>query len=238
MIGARRLRRPRVAALAFGLLVTVLGAAPAAAQIGYDPEKSPYEDAPFRQALSFSAGWWQTGRDPAEVSPGSAPVIGARYDWAIGSAGSIYLRQQVVLSSREPIDPFRAPDQRALGRFTWPLSVTDVGFNLQFTGQKTRSRLIPSATLGLGVLTDFIAERDVGGFAVGTSFMFSGGLGLTAVVTPRWRVRAEWGTFVHRYRYPDTYYAGNAPVLVGVDTRAGWRFNQGITTAVHWTVFR
>lgn len=220
-----------------GVMVTV-ASAPAMAQVGYEPEKSPYEDAPFRQALSFSAGWWQAGRDPAKVSPTSAPVIGARYDWAIGSAGSLYLRQQVVLSSRDPIDPFRAPDQRALGSFRWPLWVTDAGFHLQFTGQKARTRLIPSATLGIGVLTDLVGERDVGGFAVGTNFMFSGGLGLTFVVNPRWRVRAEWGTYVHRFRYPDTYYAGSSPVLVGADTRAGWRFNQGLTTALHWTVFR
>lgn len=230
------MRRRLVVALAAAWYMAAGTAAHA--QVGYEPERSPYEDAPFKQALSFTTGWWQVGRDPARVSPQSAPVVGARYDWTIGSAGSLYLRQQVVLSSREALDPFRAPAQRALGRFTWPLFVTDAGFNLQFTGQKSRARLIPTAALGIGVLTDLVNERDVGGFAVGTNFMFSGGLGLTAVLTPRWRVRGEWGAFVHRFRYPDTYYAGTAPVLTGADTRAGWRINQSVTAGLHWTVFR
>lgn len=220
------------------LAAWVAAALPVRAQVGRLPEASPFTDTPYRQGLSTFAGWWTAGRDPAGVSPRSAPVVGARYDWTIGSAGSLYVRQQVTFSSRTAIDPFRTPAQRSLGSYTWPLSVTDAGFAMQLTGQKAYRRLIPTASLGIGLLTDLVAERDVGGFSVGTNFMFTGGTGLQYVMSDRLRVRFDWGLYVHRYRYPDTYFALTSPVLATSAGRGGWRFNSALTGGVHWTVFR
>lgn len=211
---------------------------PAAGQVGALPERSPFVDAPYRQGLSAFTGWWTAGRDPAGVSPQSAPVVGARYDFTVGSAGSLYVRQQVVLSSREPIDPFRAPSQRSLGQYRWPLSVTDAGFALQLTGQKAWRGLMPGVSLGIGMLTDFIPTRDVGGFSVGTNFMFTGGAGTTVVLTDRWRLRLDAGLFVHRFRYPDTYLTQATPVITQASLRNGWRVNSSLTAGLHWTVFR
>ncbi|MFN9455711.1 MAG: hypothetical protein ACK6CY_16790 [Gemmatimonadota bacterium] len=219
-------------------LVVLLGTGRLAAQVGTLPERSPFADAPFRQGLTTFAGWWNAGRDPAGVSPASAPVIGARYDWTIGSAGSLYVRQQAVLSSRTPLDPFRAVNQRGLGRYRWPLAVTDAGFAMQLTGQKSWRRLIPGASLGVGLLTDLVAERDVGGFAVGTNVLFTGGAGVTYVMADRWRLRLDWGVFLHRFRYPDTYVTQTPPVLTQQSLRGGWRANTALTAGLHWTVFR
>ncbi|MCU0623118.1 MAG: hypothetical protein MUF53_04550 [Gemmatimonadaceae bacterium] len=216
----------------------LLWAAPAAAQVGSMPERSPFADAPYRQGLTAFTGWWNAGRDPAGVAPQSAPVIGARYDWSIGSAGSLYLRQQAVLSSRDPIDPFRSAAQRALGTYRWPLSVTDAGFAMQLTGQKAWRGLMPNVALGLGMLTDFVPTRDVGGYSVGTNFMFTGGAGTTVILGERWRLRLDGGLFVHRYRYPDTYITQTPPVVTQSQLRGGWRVNSSLTAGLHWTVFR
>lgn len=222
-----------------GLVLAMCWAAlPLGAQVGRLPEASPFADTRYRQGLSTFVGWWAAGQDPARVSPRSAPVVGARYDWTIGSAGSLYVRQQVTLSSRNAIDPFRTPAQRALGSYTWPLFVTDAGFAMQLTGQKSYRRLIPTASLGIGLLTDLVAQRDIGGFAVGTNFMFTGGTGLQYVASDRVRVRFDWGLYVHRFRYPDTYFALTSPVLAPGSVRGGWRFNSALTGGVLWTVFR
>lgn len=230
--------RRRVALVALAGAVLAAWPAAARAQVGTLPERSPFADAPFRQGLRTFAGWWQAGRDPAGVAPQSAPVIGARYDWTIGSAGSLYLRQQAVLSSRLPIDPFRAVDQRALGRYGWPLSVTDAGITIQLTGQKSWRRLLPNASAGVGVLSDLVLDRDIGGYAVGTNFLFTGGAGVGVVLTDKWRLQLDGGLFVHRYRYPDTYFTQTTPVLTQASLRGGWRANTSITAGLHWTVFR
>ena len=114
--------------VAAGLVAGLMPATRGLAQVGTLPERSPFVDATYRQGLSTFVGWWNAGTDPAGVSPRSAPLLGARYDWSIGSAGSLFVRQQMTLSSRNAIDPFRAPAQRALGSYAWPLSITDAGF--------------------------------------------------------------------------------------------------------------
>lgn len=226
------------AALAGVVLAGALLPRAAAAQVGYPPDRSPYEDAPFRQGLTTFTGFWIAGRDPAGVAPGSAPLIGARYDFTLGSAGSLFVRQQVVLSSRDAIDPTRAPGQRALGEFGWPLSVTDVGFRVQLTGQKSRKRIIPTAALGLGVVSDLMRTADIGGYAVGSNFTYTGGLGAVYVLGPRWRANVDASLYVHRFRYPQSYFAGTNPVLTQASDRGGWRQNAAITAGLHWTVLR
>lgn len=205
------------------------------AEVGSVPERSPYRDAPFTQGLTLSTGWWNAGRDPAGVSPGSAPMVGARYDWSVGDAGSIYVQERVTFGSRLPIDPYRVAGQRALGRYSWPLSVTDVGFTLLTTGQKTWRGIIPVASAGIGVVTDWRLEGDVGGYDVGTQFALSYGAGIHWVTGTRWRVRAEIGSVLHRFRYPDVYVP---TVLPDPRERSGWRSNLTLQLGVTRQLFR
>lgn len=237
MTARRAMRR-----LAAAAVVSLCAAPSLRAQVGYDPDRSPFRDAPFSQGLTLSTGWWNAGRDPAGVSPRSAPMVSARYDWTVGDAGSIYLQQRVVFGSRSPIDPFRASGQRGLGTYRWPLSVTDVGFNLAATGQKTWHGLIPVASAGVGVVTDWVLSGDVGGYEVGTQFALTYGAGIHWVTGSRWRLRAEIGSVMHRFRYPDSYFAtysgSTTPVLTNPSERSGWRSNLTLQLGVTRQLFR
>ncbi|MDX2184929.1 MAG: hypothetical protein SFW08_13210 [Gemmatimonadaceae bacterium] len=231
MTGARR--------LAAGLAL-LLASRAAGAQVGHLPERSPYRDAPFRQGVSVFSGWWSAGRNPAGVAPNSAPLIGARYDWSVGEAGSLYVRQQVVFASRTPVDPFRAPSQRSLGSYSWPFTAFDAGFTLNMTGQKSRKGLIPVVSLGVGFVSDLILATDVGGYSFGTSLAVTPTVGMHYVVNSKYRVRVEVGNFMHRFRHPDTYYSttyGDA-ILTRNGDRNGWRHNITTTLGLTLITFR
>lgn len=240
--GARRL--VAAAAMAAGAAVAAgagvaAGAAwaPLGAQVGSRPDRSPFRDAPFGQGLTISTGWWNAGRDPAGVSPSSAPTVAARYDWSVGDAGSIYVQQRVTFGTRRAIDPLRAPGERSLGSYRWPLSITDVGFTLLTTGQKTWRGIIPVASAGIGVVSDWRLEGDVGGFDIGTQFAVSYGVGIHWVTGARWRMRAELGSVMHRFRYPGAYTAGTTPVIGPRDV-SGWRSNHVLELGVTRQLFR
>jgi hypothetical protein len=222
------------------LVAVLLTSRAVGAQVGHLPEQSPYRDAPFRQGVSVFSGWWSAGRNPAGVAPESAPLIGVRYDWSVGAAGSLYVRQQVVFASRTPVDPFRAPAQRSLGSYSWPFTAFDAGFTLNMTGQKSRRGLIPVASLGVGFVSDLILASDVGGYGFGTSLAVTPTLGMHYVVSNKYRVRLEVGNVMHRFRHPDTYYSNTygTPLLTRADDRNGWRHNITTTLGLTLITFR
>ena len=49
----------------------------AVAQVGYEPEKSPYRDVEYRQGVTAFAGWFSAALDPARVVK-AASSAGAR----------------------------------------------------------------------------------------------------------------------------------------------------------------
>ncbi len=228
------MRRLPLAALALALAAWRLPAQ----QVGHDPDRSPFVDVESRQTLTLFSGHLGAGADPAGVSPGSAPLLGARYDWTIASAGAFYVRGVTALSSRTPINPLLASGAQSLGRRSWPVSFFDTGFSLALTGNKSWHRLVPSASLGLGFMSDFILGDDIGGYSVGTNFLVSYGAAVRYIVTDTWSVRVELTDFLHRYKYPDSYFQGTAPVLTDTKVRSGWRHNSGLQIGLQRAMFR
>ena len=69
---------------------TTLSFAPAAdAQVGHQPQSSPYRDVLIKHSVSYFAGYYQGATDPGNVAPNDGPMIGARY--AIRLGGPIHL---------------------------------------------------------------------------------------------------------------------------------------------------
>lgn len=233
------IRRLRTAAAA------ALLAAPAllpAQLVGTPPERSPFRDVEFRQEITTFTGWYVSGPGVVGVLPRGGPMLGARWEALLTGPLRFYTRLGSVLSERTVINPARAPGERAIGDYSWPVFFGDVGFNADLTGRKSWNRLVPMVSVGAGGVTDFIRGPDVGQFEFGTRFALTYGGGVRYVPGGRWQFRLDAHDVMHRIKYPPAYrtnFAGSTgPVLPSGEADRGWHHNLAIQLGLTYTYRR
>lgn len=220
--------------------VLVIAAASAGAQVGHLPAESPYRDLEAKQQISFIAGWFSPASDPAGVAPRSGPLVGVRYDIHVGGPAQFTARLTRVFSERMVIAPDTTAAFRDLGVRSWPVYLADVGLTLNLTGQKSYHRLVPLATLGIGVAGDFKSPDD-GGFHLGTTFAISIGAGVRWVPGGRWEFRADLTDHLFQIKYPDSYYvqaSDDTQVLDDSQASSVWKHNAALTVGASYQLFR
>src|ERR1019366_6037181 len=106
-------KRP-ILAPALALLLSC-GSALAAQTVGSLPDKSPFLDLHDGMRFGLVAAWLATGSDAVGVGPKSAPMLGVRYDLAIG--GPVYLTGSLFSTSttRTVLDYTRSAATRNIG---------------------------------------------------------------------------------------------------------------------------
>jgi hypothetical protein len=230
--------------LAIGLLAV---AAPLAAQVGYDPAKSPYHDVPWRQGVTFVAGWYNAAIDPAGVAPRSAPMYGLRYDLQLAGPAQLTIRSTATASKRHLLDPRQPKATRMLGEVDAPLLLTDIGLTLNLTGQRSWHGLVPLVQFGAGVASDLKPASDVGNYKFGgtsgTTFALSLGTGVRYVPggrLNRWEVRADVTDYLFALKYPGSYIStATTPSVLKPDASASsWRHNAGLTLGLTYRFLR
>ncbi len=211
-----------------------------AAQVGYVPAKSPYEDQKPGQSIMLSAGRIGVKRDPAKVAPEASPFLALRYELPIGGPAALYVRYAFAPSERNVFDPARPRVSRLVGTPSVTTHLADIGLDLSLTGQKTWHRLMPSLTGGIGVVSDF-ASADTGAYQFGTKFSFAYGAGLRYVRRNGWSVRAEATNHIWQYQYPDKYFvvaSDTTSILSDTRARSAWRGNWALSVGVSVPIFR
>jgi hypothetical protein len=231
-------RRPILGALAAALL-----AAPdAAAQVGHTPEASPYVDLVYRHDVTTFTGYLRTQRDPAGVAPRSGPLAGLRYALHLSGPASFTARVAYAQSERRVLDPLEPAGTRVvLPSATVSLLMADAGVALSLTGFKSWNRLVPEVNGGIGFVSDFRTEGDVGGFSFGTRFALSLGAGVRYVPGGRFQLRADVTDNVYRIAYPDLYYrtaSDQTAILRPNQGKSLWTHNPSITLGVSYLFWR
>jgi hypothetical protein len=225
-------------------LIAVCIAAPLTAQqvdVGYPPPSSPFRDLEFRHEMTAFGGYYFAAKDPAGVAPRSAPMEGLRYELVIGGPVQLVVRAARVNSERRVIDPLEPKATRELGLQSWPIYVTDLGFSINLTGQRSWHGVVPVIQTGVGLASDFGKKVDEDPFKLGTTFAFSLGGGLRFVPGGRFQMRADAGTWLHQIKYPTAYYAttsDNTSVLAGDQSKNFWKRNYGLTLGASYLLFR
>jgi hypothetical protein len=241
-----RRRAPR-ARLALPTRVVLLAAAlaaaaaPAAAQVGFTPEKSPYRDLDYRQELTAYTGWFAASKDQAGVAPQSGPLVGARYEVRIGGPAQLMTRFARVFSERNVIDPTKPAATRSLGTESVPVYLADLGIALNLTGQKSVRGFVPVLTGGFGIASDFSSKADVGGYDFGTSFAFSYGAGIRYAPGGRFQLRVDVNDYVYQIKYPSSYFvpATDQTVVLGSKVaKSQYRHNAALTVGASYLFFR
>jgi hypothetical protein len=223
--------------------MVVLGIATASTvaqgQVGYPPSQSPFRDLVYRQELTVVGGYFAAGHDPVGVAPMGGPMVGARYEVRIGGPAQFAVRAARVFSEREILDPTLPLDERIVSRQDWPLYLADLGITFNLTGQKSFRGIVPVATIGGGIASDFRSREDVGGFNFGTAFALSMGAGVRWVPANRYQLRLDVIDYLYQVKYPNSYFTGSGtlpPVRSGPQNV--WTHNAAITLGGSYQFFR
>jgi hypothetical protein len=202
------------------------------AQVGYPPTRSPYVDLEEPQEFTILVGQYHAHRDAADVGPQSGLLLGAHYEWR--AAGPLQLIAEVarISSDRNVINPFKAGAARDLGSRSQALYTADFDLGMSLTGGKSWHHLVPEVSGGAGLISDFRAEPDTGGFKFGTRFALNGGAGLRWVPGGKWQVRADIKERMYTLSYPEAFYvapAGGTAVIPSSQSKSFWTFNPAFT---------
>jgi hypothetical protein len=230
----RSFRIPRAVVMATVFAAVTLSSAQA--QVGHLPRQSPFRDLDDRMQLTLQGGYMGTQRDPANVAPTGGPLVGLRWDWQI--TGPFILSTsagRVFGSERRVLDPTLPANRREVLVVNEPLTFADVSAGVAFTGLRSWHSLVPVASAGFGLVTDFRSAADVGGFNFGTTFALALGGGVRIVPGGRMSFRIDIVDRMYRIGYPETYYrpASDGTSIVEDGTpRARWTHNPAITVGV------
>ena len=122
--------------------------------VGHPPARSPFRDLEFKHELTLFGGYYQAAKDPAGVAPRSAPMEGIRYELTVGGPVQFVARLARVNSERHVINPLEPRATRDLGVQSWPVYLTDLGFSLNLTGQRSWHGIVPVVSGGIGIASD------------------------------------------------------------------------------------
>jgi len=209
--------------------------APATAQVGYPPARSPYLDLEHAQELTLIGGQYHAHRDPADVGPQSGFITGLHYEWRAGGPAHLTGEIARISSDRNLIDPAKPEPARELGTGSRPLYSATAGLGLSLTGSKSWHHIVPEIAGGLGFISDLRSKPDSGGFNLGTRFAFTLGGGVRYVPGGRWSIRADLTNRMYQLGYPQTYYlepTGGTPVVPATQAKSFWLNNPAFTLGI------
>ena len=217
-----------------------LGIAPLAAQVGNEPEKSPYQDFVYHQDFSIFGGYFTGNKGTANVGPQSSPIFGVRYGLHIGGPAELSIRVARASSMRNVLDPSKNGAARDLGTESDPLWIADVGINVALTGQKSYHHFVPQIGIGVG-LSKSNTSADVGGYTFGTGFAIHFGGGLKFVTHGPWGARLDLTDYFWQLSYPNAYLTpptGITPILAEGQAQNEWKQNATITFGISYIISR
>jgi hypothetical protein len=213
----------------------VLTAGSAGAQVGFPPDRSPYQDKDYKRDWTLFAGQFSAQDDPVGVAPSDGPMLGVR--WQMHLTGPVYFNVRVAGASvnRTVIDPAKTLAERVIGTEKVPMVFADIGLEMSLTGHKTWHGLSPHLGGGLGFTGDLRGANDVGNYRFGIPFTMTLGGGLSWAPARNWSVRMDWTNYIYRIGYPNSYFLKTtedpAPLPVGA-SRSFWRRNPALLVGV------
>jgi hypothetical protein len=215
------------------LLVSLLTPfASLAAQVGTTPERSPFRDVEKRQEVTLLVGPSIGGKDRAGAAPRGGVGFGARYDLRLGGSPLAFTGTVMQQSAtRDVLQPGLGGASRIGRTVSQPLYFVDAALSLLLTGGKSWHGLVPSISLGGGLLTSR-SVADSSRFNLGSRFTLLGGLGLAyAPVRSRWTVRADLTNRFYSVPYPTTFTDSTpgVPRIVPLGTTKSWTRNSMFT---------
>ena len=221
--------------LALALLLAAVGKLDGQT-VGSLPDRSPFLDLNDSQRFGLVAGWLATGKDAVGVGPKSAPLLGIRYDLAIG--GPVYLSGTLfgLGVSRDILDYTKSKATRDIGTQSSGLVNANVSIAVALTGKRTWHRIQPLVSLGLGVASAQGDKPDVSGYSFGTHVAFSYGLGVRFATGKNSEFRLDVNQYWWDLKYPTLYRStqGDPIAIKPNGSLSSYTANTALTLG--WTI--
>ena len=218
------------------VLVALVAALPAAAQVGHPPDASPYDDLEFGQELTALFGYVKARHDPAGVAPKSAPMAGLRYEISLVGPLALSTDLTSAFASRDVVDPEKPLVARSQGTQSATVYAADLALAMNLTGRKSWHHLVPQVRAGVGVMHSD-AKDATSGFAFGTPFAFTFGGGLKLVTAGHLQLRGDITDRVFKLSYPDAYYrltSDNTSVVSTSTPRSFYTHHAALTIGLSY----
>ncbi len=199
------------------IIALLIGAAlaplPAAAQVGFAPEASPFRPIRARQAIGFTGGYIWGDLGEADVGPSNGPFGGVGLDLIFG--GPIVISFNVWHASLERLvkEPGLPPESRTSGPFTQGLTALDGNIQFVLTGGKTWHGFSPFVGAGIGLGLGGTVPQDSTGFSLGTKFLVQPQVGFRLYFSDRIILIAEARDALWRLSHPQSFLTGDEPIL-------------------------
>jgi hypothetical protein len=191
---------------ALALLLLLVAARPAHAQVGYPPDKSPYRDIPKKMSLTALFGYVGGTGGKLGLGPHDGPAFGGRF--GIGVSGPLEISFAVQYAELVGARVFRDSDGKLAvsGKLPSPVWMFETDVQYTITGGKTWHGLAPYIGGGIGYAWRSSATEGPDAYDFGGRFYWAPFAGTRFFVNPRSFIRAEIRGAFWRLAYPPPYY--------------------------------
>jgi hypothetical protein len=185
------------------------------AQVGHDPERSPYRGIAARTSLNLLGGYLGGSGGTLGIGPAGGWVAGLRYEMRLTGPTDASLSISRGQFDRLVPDPGAPEESQLTGPVSQSVIFVDAGLQILVTGDKTWNRVAPylGATLGLGWGANVPADSSE--YTFKAKFVTGPLLGLRVYPGAGLLFRVEGRLAFWRLRYPSSFFA--APVRAPTD---------------------
>ncbi len=202
---ATRLRALVLAAV----LLTALPPCRLSAQVGHDPQHSPFEDVTTRQTFTpFVSEFFGNGAH-AGVGAQAGMAFGGRFTTALSGPLELWATFAMISSKRNVIDPSKPDSTRVSGPIDLKLVSADLGIALRLTGARTFHGLEPYVGVAFGVVAPTKTVTDPSGFSANSNITFVPTIGTRARIGRFVSLTLEARDNLMRYEWPSAYFCGS-----------------------------
>jgi hypothetical protein len=218
-------------------LATLL-ACPLAAQVGYDPEHSPFRDIRKGSALALSVGYFAGDAGRVGIGATDGPTASGRVELSLGGPTMILLGASYMQLERIVVDPDPDTLPPRSGPFGVDVLGLDAALQIRLTGQKSYRRIAPYLGAAIGVAFQLSGPPDPGGYTFGTKFTVAPGAGIRIYPGRHLSLTADFRVLFWRESYPSSYQAspgGGDPILPLGASTTDWTTHPWTSVGVAWT---
>ena len=176
-----------------------------AAQVGHEPDRSPYRDIESSHTLTPSFGYMWGSGGTLGLGPHKGTVYGLRADARVSGPLTLGLAMSYGDLKRNYFDLQDSTGTALRGQITTHVVQAEVSAQFNLTGKKSWHRLAPFIGINGGLAFATSAKVDSSGYKFGAKFVFAPMVGTRIAIAKGVLLRAEWRWNFWQLKYPATY---------------------------------
>jgi hypothetical protein len=236
-----RLEGWKVGSIVLGMVLSNVPTVQLFAQVGHDPNSSPYRDIPWRKGPVFFAGYLSGDRGEADAGVTNAQTEGVRWEMNAGKTMLFVFSGAYLMGDRYIINPYvnlLNPDRKT-GPYPSNIGTAEIALQLKLTGNKSWHRLAPYVGTGIGLAFDIDSPGDTtkSQYTFGTKFTIDFMGGVRLYFPKHLMLNADGRLLWWRLKYPASFHTqapdGSRVIPIFQDL-TDWTLHPWVSVGVGW----